>query len=92
HVAQKSDLEWVSDKPFQLAKDLVDEFWPGPLTIILFKSDRISTFATAGSSSLAVRMPAAEMALSLIQKVGAPLVAPSANPFTRISPTTAIQV
>lgn len=92
HVANKADLEWVSNKPFQLAKDLADEFWPGPLTMILPKSDRISNMATAGSSSLAVRMPAASMALSLIEKVGAPLVAPSANPFTRISPTTAKQV
>ena len=80
-------LEWT-----EIAQSLADRFWPGPLTLILPKSDTISGLATAKGSTVAVRMPASSVALRLIEKVGLPIAAPSANRSNHISPTTAKHV
>jgi L-threonylcarbamoyladenylate synthase len=70
------------------------EFWPGPLTLVLpkRKGTPISDLVTAGLDTLGVRIPAHPLALELIELVGRPLAAPSANPSGRLSPTTAGQV
>ena len=76
------------------ALELVDAFWPGPLTLVvdLSESGTVSDLARAGLSSLAMRMPDHPVAQRLIAEFGGPLVAPSANPSGKISPTRAEHV
>ncbi|MFV0497589.1 MAG: L-threonylcarbamoyladenylate synthase [Candidatus Fimivivens sp.] len=78
----------VTDLP-KSALALAEAFWPGPLTIILPKSDRVPFATTAGMASVAVRMPAHPAARAVIEAAGVPLAAPSANLSGAPSPTTA---
>jgi len=71
---------------------LTDKFWPGALTIILRKKDIVPYIVTAGLDTVAVRMPNNQVALKLIEELGNPLAAPSANSFGRLSPTNANHV
>ena len=73
---------------------LAKKFWPGPLTMILKRKDNNSAIdlACSGLPNIAVRMPAHPVALELIRQSGVPIVAPSANKFKSISPTTAEHV
>lgn len=68
---------------------LMVAFWPGPLTLVLPKTAKVPDLATSGLPTIALRVPAHPIAQALIQATGAPLAAPSANRFGRISPTTA---
>lgn len=74
------------------AKKLAEAFWPGPLTIILPKSDKIPDSVSAGLDTVAVRFPSHPVAQAVITKSGLPLAAPSANLSGRPSPTTAEHV
>lgn len=74
------------------AQKLAAQFWPGPLTLLLRKSDRVSDQVTATSPYVAVRMPKHPVALELLKALSFPLVAPSANRYTTVSPTTAEHV
>jgi L-threonylcarbamoyladenylate synthase len=76
------------------AVKLAEKFWPGPLTIVVPRASNcpVSLLASAGLPSLALRVPKHEVALRLLKAVGRPVVAPSANPSGRISPTTADHV
>ena len=74
------------------AKALADAFWPGPLTIILPKSDLIPKEVSGGLDTVAVRMPENEIARAIIESAGVPLAAPSANLSGKPSPTTASHV
>ena len=74
------------------AEHLGKHFWPGPLTILLPKSNMVSDLVTAGSSLVALRIPSHPMTLELLKMLDFPLAAPSANPFTYISPTRAEHV
>lgn len=92
HVGEES---WVRDLVSTLppvAEALMEAFWPGPLTLVLPKAARVPDLVTAGMDSVAVRMPAHPVALELIRSVGQPIAAPSANLFSRPSPTTAAHV
>lgn len=92
HIHSAESLtEIVTDIP-QKAAMLIQAFWPGPLTLLLPKSNHVSNLVTAGLPNVAVRMPNHPLTLALLQKVGFPLVAPSANPYTYISPTNALHV
>ena len=93
HISDREQIRsFVKDIPKQAAV-LMDAFWPGPLTIILEKrSGVLSEKATAGLSTVAVRMPDHPVALALIEASGLPLAAPSANLSGRPSPTTAYHV
>lgn len=71
---------------------LINHFMPGPLTVILPKSENVPNETCAGLSSVAIRMPAHPVALRLIELSGTPIAAPSANLFGRTSPTTAAHV
>jgi L-threonylcarbamoyladenylate synthase len=71
---------------------LLEKFWPGPLTIVSNKSDMITDTITSGEPTVAVRMPNHPKALQIISSAQSPLVAPSANPFTKLSPTKAEHV
>jgi L-threonylcarbamoyladenylate synthase len=68
---------------------LANRFWPGPLTLVLEKSDLVPAAVSAGHPTIAIRMPSHPIALELIRKVGQPLAAPSANLSGRPSPTRA---
>ena len=71
---------------------LAERFWPGPLTIILPKSDIIPTEISGGLDTVAVRMPSDEIARAIISQCGFPLAAPSANTSGKPSPTCASHV
>lgn len=75
-----------------LAQRLAEKFWPGPMTLILPRAEHISPEVTGGQATVAVRVPAHRMTLALLQRLGRPLAAPSANRFGRVSPTLAEHV
>jgi L-threonylcarbamoyladenylate synthase len=76
------------------ARALADAFWPGPLSIVVPRAPScpVSLLASSGLGSIAIRVPSHPVALDLLKAVGRPVVAPSANPSGRISPTTAEHV
>jgi L-threonylcarbamoyladenylate synthase len=74
------------------AQTLMQRFWPGPLTLVLPKTDRVPDLVTSGLDTIALRMPAHPLAQQLLQMLDLPLAAPSANPFGYVSPTTAAHV
>jgi L-threonylcarbamoyladenylate synthase len=74
------------------AQRLADAFWPGPLTLVLPRAAHVSTLATAGADTVALRVPAHPVARALLEACGTPLAAPSANRSNHISPTTAAHV
>ena len=78
--------------PDHRARNLIDAFWPGPLTLLLPRTAAIPDAVTAGRTRVGVRMPAHPVALALIAETGLPIAAPSANRFGRTSPTTAAHV
>jgi L-threonylcarbamoyladenylate synthase len=86
-MAQGLVREWP-----ERAGKLAQKFWPGPLTLVLPKQAHVPDRVTAGLDTVGVRMPAHPMALALIREAGVPIAAPSANPFTELSPTTAKHV
>jgi L-threonylcarbamoyladenylate synthase len=92
HVALRDQLALVAAAVPNLAHGLIEAFWPGPLSLVLPKSSRISDLATGGLATVAVRMPAHPVALALIREAATPLAAPSANRSGRPSPTTAQHV
>ncbi|WP_028388613.1 L-threonylcarbamoyladenylate synthase [Legionella fairfieldensis] len=92
HVAENWDLSrWISVIP-DYAYTLMQQFWPGPLTLVMQSTDEVSPLITGGQTTVALRVPKHPMAQELLQQTGFPLVAPSANPFGKISPTTAEHV
>ncbi len=91
HVASIADAEKAVSKIPAVARKLMKEFWPGPLTLVMQKSGRVPREVTAGLPTVAVRMPRHPVALALCKKVG-PIAAPSANTFGRPSPTKARHV
>ena len=86
HVSSKDLSNLVKDVP-KVAQDLMNKFWPGPLTIILDKKDIIPDETSAGLNTIGIRMPNNEIALKLIELSGKPIAAPSANISGRPSPT-----
>ena len=74
------------------AARLAAAFWPGPLTLVLPKTDLVPDIVSSGRPSVAVRMPAHPLFRRLLRLAGMPLAAPSANPFGYVSPTTAEHV
>lgn len=89
HVSDSAMLKQVVEEVPPIAQKLMAAFWPGPLTILLKKSELVPDIVTAGSNLVAVREPNHPMALELIQASGVPIAAPSANRSGRPSPTTA---
>lgn len=72
--------------------NLVNDLWPGPLTLLFPKSDLLPSIVTGGSDTMAIRMPSCKITLKLIELCGFPLAAPSANTSGRPSPTQAMHV
>ena len=92
HIADFSDMYRVANTVPEDAKKLSDAFWPGPLTMIVNKSDAVPDATTGGMDTVAVRMPNHPIALELIRKSGCLIAAPSANTSGRPSPTEAAHV
>lgn len=84
-------MELAVDFP-EKAQQLAKAFWPGSLTLILKKQAAVPDLVTAGSDTVGIRMPHHALTLELLKSLPFPLAAPSANPFTHISPTTAQHV
>lgn len=93
HIADKAQIHDLVQAFPQQAEKLAEAFWPGPLTLILeAKQDVLSPFATAGLSTVGIRIPDHPVALALLAKTGLPIAAPSANCSGMPSPTTAAHV
>jgi len=92
HIADLKDLYVLAKQTPKTALKLAKAFWPGPLTMVLKRKDEISKIATAGLNTIAIRMPDNKIALELIRASDAPIAAPSANMFTKPSPTLAKHV
>lgn len=86
-MARELALEWPP-----AAETLARRYWPGPLTLILPKQPCIPAIVTAGLNTVGLRAPSHPLALALIREAGVPIAAPSANPFSQLSPTTAQHV
>ena len=87
HIASLEQLKPLVTELPERAQIFAQAFWPGPLTLLLPKSDQVSDRITAGKPTVAVRMPKHPVALALLNRLDFPLVAPSANRFKHISPT-----
>lgn len=92
HVGSREQAQRVAGEWPEVAEALTQAFWPGPLTLVLPRSEYISDAITAGRDMVAVRMPDHPVALAVLRALDVPLVAPSANLFTRLSPTCAEDV
>lgn len=92
HIASEAMLEGLVDEVPAAARRLMEQFWPGPLTLLLPRTSAVPDAVTAGRPLVGVRMPAHPVALELIRRAGVPVAAPSANRFGHISPTTAQHV
>ncbi len=82
------DLSSYVEEIPEKAKKLMDRFWPGPLTLIFKKTDRIPLETSGGLQSVGVRKPSNPIAIQLIKALGRPIAAPSANLSGKPSPTT----
>jgi L-threonylcarbamoyladenylate synthase len=92
HVADAGAIEhWAREVP-AAARALVAAFWPGPLTLVLPRSAQASDLVTGGQDTVGLRCPAHPWAHALLAALGGAVVAPSANSFGHISPTTADHV
>jgi L-threonylcarbamoyladenylate synthase len=92
HLAPGASLDgWAANVP-DAARALAEKFWPGPLTIVVAKGDRVDPAATGGGTTVGLRVPAHPLAQQLLAKLGRGVAAPSANRFGGVSPTTADHV
>ena len=94
-IVHISDFEMLSDVVSDFPKEaraLAEKFWPGPLTMVLPKGEKVADSVSRGLSTVAVRMPNNRVALDIIKAAGIPLAAPSANLSGSPSPTTADHV
>ena len=87
HIAEVTDLDRVAKVVPEQAKKLADAFWPGPLTMVVWKNENVPYATTGGLDTVAVRMPNHPVALDLIRRSGKLIAAPSANTSGRPSPT-----
>ncbi len=92
HIASFSDLARLTENISENAIQLARHFWPGPLTLVLPKSDIVPDIVTSGLQTVGIRMPDNPVALALIKESGCPIAAPSANKFGQLSPVSASHV
>jgi len=89
HIASLDQIDqWAIDIP-EFAIKLARDFWPGPMTLVLKRSQRAKDFITGGQETVAMRVPAHPIALALLKEFGGGIAAPSANRFGSVSPTSA---
>lgn len=92
HIKDASEISKYATAIPSLAFKLAEKFWPGPLTMVLKKQHNIPDIVTSGGDTVALRVPNSPLTLNLLKRLNFPLAAPSANPFTYVSPTTAEHV
>ena len=92
HISKTTDIEMLAKEIPEKAYQLAEVFWPGPLTIILKKKELVPYQTTGGLDTVAIRLPANQIARTLIEKSGVFVAAPSANLSGKPSPTTAQHV
>ena len=92
HICKFEELESIAKEVPKQAKLLSDAFWPGPLTMVVFKNEKVPYETTSGMETVAVRMPNHPVALGLIEESGCLIAAPSANTSGKPSPTEASHV
>lgn len=93
HLAEREAVYELVERVSAVEESLMSAFWPGPLTLVLpVKANAVSPLVTAGLDTVAVRIPAHDVARQLIKQSGCPLAAPSANRSGRPSPTQARHV
>ena len=92
HICDLKDLEELTREVPEEAYRIAEKLWPGPVTLILWKSSKVLDEVTAGLPKIAIRMPSHPIASNLIKLSGVPIAAPSANLAGRPSPTTAEHV
>jgi len=92
HIAEADDLYTLAEEVPPEAEKLLSRFWPGPLTMVLKKTEIVPDLITTGLDTVAVRMPSNMIARKFIEMARVPIAAPSANMFGRPSPTTAQHV
>jgi L-threonylcarbamoyladenylate synthase len=87
HIHDKKQLKLLAQEIPDLAKKLMEQFWPGPLTFVLKKTTAVPSCATAGLKTVAIRMPSHPIAYRLLKELNEPIAAPSANRSGRPSTT-----
>jgi L-threonylcarbamoyladenylate synthase len=90
HIGHKRDLDLVAEVPEELEEivtQLIETYWPGPLTLVLPRKPDVPDLVTSGLDTVAVRLSAHEVMRAVAKEI--PIAAPSANRFGRISPTSA---
>ncbi len=92
HIADMDTLSVIASEIPKQALALAEKYWPGPLTMVLKRTDRVAESVSAGLSTVAVRMPSHKIARAIIEYSGLPLAAPSANISGKPSTTTAEHV
>ncbi len=92
HVADVAVAKRYAQSWPETAEKLAQRFWPGPLTLVLPKANSIVTAATAGRTTVGLRAPDHSLAQELLRAYDGPIIGPSANRSTRVSPTTAEHV
>lgn len=92
HISETEDLYKLSNDVPEMALKLAEAFWPGPLTMIIAKNDRVPATVTGGLNTVAVRLPEHKVARAMIKESGTFVAAPSANLSGRPSPTKAEHV
>ena len=88
HISNKKQIEFLASHVSEIAKHIIKNYFPGPVTVILKKHEIVPFEATAGLNTIAVRMPASKIALDFIKECGVPIAAPSANRSGSPSPTS----
>jgi L-threonylcarbamoyladenylate synthase len=92
HIAEIEQLQTIAVNIHADALKIARACWPGPLTLLLHRHEKVSLSVTGGRETVAVRIPDNAFTRDLINKVGQPIAAPSANRFGKVSPTTAQHV
>ncbi len=87
HVADVSSAKNYAENIPNKAAELIRQFWPGPLTLLLLKKNIVPDIVTAGLDRVGIRCPNHSLTLELLKSLSFPLAAPSANPFNYVSPT-----
>lgn len=92
HIGERELLDdWAASVP-AAAHHLAEALWPGPLTIVIRRAERVPDAVTGGGATVGVRVPDQPVALAMLRAFGGGVAAPSANRFGRVSPTTADDV
>jgi len=92
HLPDAGQLASVAAQVPDMARQLAERFWPGPLTLVLPRAERIPAIVAGGGQTVGVRVPSHPVARALLRTAGIPVAAPSANRFMHTSPTTAQHV